>query len=369
MSSPHVGSIYIPADGPRDANIMVVGEAGGKDEEKSHPPRPFIGKAGELINRYMRDYVGFPRERIFYTNLSKFRPEKNKFEFLLGTPELEAGIAELKQEIIDVNPNVVVAAGAWPLYFLTGRTNDKGEQGTGIMNWRGSVIPSTLVPGKKVLCSMHPAFLIRNWGWHPVFRLDLQRLVEESTFPEIRSIQYETFIEPSPSDLSQLVHEMSRADWLTVDIENFTNRELACVGFADSEKRALCITFATPDWLEAIREIFEGPAKKIFQFGAYDINYMSKFYRIVVKNYAFDTYVAAASVTPEFPRALDFLTSIYTPMPYYKEDRKSWKKTGNLRILWEYNCKDVIGDFIVAMGQMKELREKFGRDIRPVMPQ
>ena len=62
---------------------------------------------------------------------------------------------------------------------------------------------------------------------------------------------------------------------------------------------------------------------------------------------------------PEFNRGLDFLASVYTDFPFYKEDRKKWKEEGDMDILWEYNIKDVIATWIIAAKQMREMEEKF----------
>ncbi len=50
MSSPNVFSTYIPSHGPDDASIMVVGEAGGEDEERLG--YPFVGRSGQLMSQH-----------------------------------------------------------------------------------------------------------------------------------------------------------------------------------------------------------------------------------------------------------------------------------------------------------------------------
>ena len=142
---------YVPAHGPRDAEIMIVGEAPGAEEEQYG--KPFVGRAGQLLNEYL-GRVGIRRDmrpehdiyysEVFATNLSKYRPDQNRFANLLGSDELEKGIDELREEILDVDPAVIIACGGWPLWYLTGMCGwDRGKQkpGTGIKNNRGSVLP------------------------------------------------------------------------------------------------------------------------------------------------------------------------------------------------------------------------------------
>ena len=366
---PKLNSVRVPSDGPDNADIMVVGEAPGKEEEEQG--RPFAPReqgrmnAGTLISRYFLDRLGVRRSDVYYTNLGKYRPHGNDFKHYIGTQQLEQGLQELKEDIERVNPNVIIAAGAWPLYYLTGecgtdKAGRKTKPGTGILSWRGSVIPCSLVPGKKVVALLHPAYIIRSWGWHPIFLNDLRKAVENSKFPEIRYPQYESIIDPPMDELDSLVGEMSKADWLSVDIETFPNNTCSCIGFSDRVDRGLCLTFKNKGWKDAAEDLLSSSARKIFQYGTFDTNFLKRFPRLETNNWAFDTYIAAASLTPEFPRGLDFLTSIYTDFPYYKTERKTWKLTGDMTKLWEYNIKDIIATLTIAHEQMKELTELFG---------
>jgi hypothetical protein len=297
------------------------------------------------------------------------RPYKNKFEQLLGSNALSNGLEDLSKAIEEVNPNLIVATGNWPMYYLTGHTATKGKAGTGITSWRGSVVLGVgdhvpAAEGRKVLITYHPAYIIRpgGFGWHPIFFLDLKRVPIEALSPELQYPEYEMHIDPP--DLHRIAHEMSKSEWLTVDIETFGN-SIACVGFADSTKRGLCITFENIEGLKVAQDLLANEQRKIFQYGAFDINWMWYHYKWVVNGYlggrGFDTYIASANLLAEFPRGLDFLTSIYTPYPYYKTERKTWKQTGDMTTLWEYNIKDVICTHWIAMDQMKELEALYGK--------
>ena len=359
---------YVPSHGPRDAEIMIVGEAPGAEEEQYG--KPFIGRAGQLLNEYLgragirRDMR--PEQDVFYsevfaTNLSKYRPDQNRFANLLGSDELEKGIDELREEILDVDPAVIIACGGWPLWYLTGMCGwDRGKQkpGTGIKNYRGSVLPCTLAEGYKVVATLHPAFVIRAYGWAPVFTHDLERAVRHVNIEGLAYPEYEVLVDPP--NLAELTEEMCNAEWLSFDIETFGPGIMSCFGVTDSIDRALVITFQNSGGFEYARRILESPAKKYGQYGTYDCNFLHHFYGWKVQNYAFDTYIAAAELMPEFPRGLDFLTSIYTDFPYYKEERKTWKETMDLSMLWEYNAKDVVATMVIANEQMKELEELYG---------
>ncbi len=322
--------------------------------------------AGTLLKRYVNDRLGMHIDRDFYlTNLCQYRPHDNKFENCLDTPQLDDGLEELKADILRIKPKLIVASGGWPLYYLTGmcglsKDGRKEKPGTGGLSYRGSVLPCTLVEGYKVLVSLHPAFVIRSWGWHPIFLHDLERMKLQSSFPEIRGPQYTSYVNPPADELDTLVGEMCNAEWLSVDIETFPNNTVSCIGFSDREDRGLCITYEQVGWREIARTLLASPSRKLFQYGTFDTNFLRRFHRLETNNWAFDTYIASASLMPEFPRGLDFLTSIYTDFPYYKSDRKIWKKLGDMSILWEYNIKDCIATLVIAKAQMKELTELFG---------
>lgn len=362
-----VGTTYVPSEPASrgDRKIMVVGEAPGANEEQKL--RPFIGDSGDLMIRYFGRHRVF-REELHLTNLCKYRPDKNKFEKVLGTQELEEGLEELRQEIIEYQPNVIVAMGNWPLYYLTGHcgsNKNKPVPGAGITNYRGSVLPNTLVPGgPKVLATYHPAFIVRPTGFamHPIFAMDLGRALEQAAFPEIRYPLYESHIDPDQGTLQLLMDEMVESRMVSIDIETF-GQTLACVGFTSSEKWGLCLTFENPVAWEVSEYLLQTQTPKMFQFGAFDINWLKYFYQWETRGYGegqgWDTYIASASLMPEFPRGLDFLTSIYTAFPYYKTERKDWKQTGDLKTLWEYNIKDIIATLMIGNAQAKELKEEW----------
>ena len=361
----------VPFEGPDKYNIMWVGEAPGREEEKEG--KPFVGVSGQLLERYLNRNM-LERSDVMLANLCKYRPSKqsNDFKLLLGTEELEQGISELKTEIKRANPNVIVALGNWPMYYLTGEcglVNNKKKPGTGIGFYRGSRLFALEEFGKeqKVYCSYHPAYIKRVWGYNPIFHLDIGNIVEDSKFPELRYPEYESYIDPSRDKMYDLVNETMKAEWVSVDIETFFNNTYSCVGWAyewEGRLKGVCVTFQRPDLAHYARDVWASSSPKIFQYGTYDISFMRRFYAWRVGGYydgqGWDTYVAAASLLPDFPRALHFLTSVYTRMPYYKEEKKVWKKYGDMKILWEYNIKDTITTLLIAKEQMKGIKELFG---------
>lgn len=358
--------------GPRDAQIVIVGEAPGATEARTGVP--FAGGSGDILNR-MLDRVGIARESCFVTNLCHVQPPANDFRWFIKPgfrPEFVQGLIQLKEDINAISPNLIIAFGAWPLKVLTGKD--------GISKWRGSILESTFVPGRKVISTYHPAAILRTWDYKAVAEFDLARCRSEAAFADIRRKRREVVINPSREALPGLVAELRVAEWLSEDIETFANPAgwppiLACVGFADSEGRAVVIP-GESDWqLAAIRELSECPAKKVLQNGVYDLTVLRE-YGIKVVNFAWDTMLAHHSVYPEcaggddemaklqgkkkqkaaLNKGLDFLTSIHTDIPYYKDSGKLWKKTGDISIFYRYNGLDCLATREIMDRQEEDIR-------------
>ena len=97
----------VPGSGPSNANIAIVGEAPGVDEEREG--LPFIGKAGTLLTTILSS-VGIDRTKCYITNVVKYRPPDNKINRLheVGMT-IEQFLPQLKDEITSRNPNVIFA--------------------------------------------------------------------------------------------------------------------------------------------------------------------------------------------------------------------------------------------------------------------
>ena len=345
-------------EGPRDAKIVIVGEAPGRQEMARG--KPFVGGSGDLLNKMLGN-VGIARSRVFITNVCHKQPPGNDFTWFLKPkirPDYILGVIQLKQDLEEIKPNIAVCMGAQALRVLTGKSQ--------IGKWRGSLLPSTLVPGLKVIGTWHPAFILRdNYDYKAVVEFDLQRMVEESTTAELKYPERELITAPSDYDLHQLVKELGTAEWLAVDIECFDTPEgwkLACVGFSDRPNRAVVIPVDSATRQAAISTLLACPAKKIFQNGFnFDIPVLlENGYK--TENYAWDTmvgmhviYTECASSSeetqaltgkkkptqPALRKGLAFQTSIFTKEPYYKDDGKLWRETGDLDLFWQYNGRDV----------------------------
>lgn len=99
----------IPGDGNPDAEILLIGEAGGRHEAEQR--RPFVGMAGKIMTREL-EKTGIARSEVWISNVVKCRPPENRDP----TPAEIAAFAEyLDQEIAILQPLLIVTLGRFSM--------------------------------------------------------------------------------------------------------------------------------------------------------------------------------------------------------------------------------------------------------------
>jgi len=136
------------SDGVPGARVMIVGEAPGRDEDREG--RPFVGRAGQLLDR-MLAAIDLSRESsVYITNVLPWRPPQNRDpkpeEIAMMQPFLHRHIAL-------ANPDVLVIMGNHACQALLGKR--------GITRLRGDWAQAQ---GKPALPMFHPAYLLRAPG-------------------------------------------------------------------------------------------------------------------------------------------------------------------------------------------------------------
>ena len=142
------------ADGNLAADIMLIGEAPGRDEDRMG--LPFVGAAGQLLDRMLKS-VGMDRQNVYITNILPWRPPGNR------TPSAEETHMLwpfLRRHIQLKAPKIIFALGGSSAKLLL-------NSQTGILKLRGQMADidfsdagdgSLIIP---VLPSLHPAYLLR----------------------------------------------------------------------------------------------------------------------------------------------------------------------------------------------------------------
>lgn len=298
------------------------------------------------------------------------------------------GVLQLKKDIEEIKPNVVAALGDGALRALTGKT--------GIRNWRGSILESTLVPGVKVIPTYTPDFVIKMYDYRAVMDFDIRRIAEESKYPDIRLPKRTYYFDPIVQSAhretretiiygqrEQIIQEMLRADLLSVDIECVPDGrggwKLSCVGFSDRADRALVIPAISAAHLHDIRRLLQSPVKKIYQNGSFDVTVLTD-NGIAPENFYYDTMIGHHVMFPEsasgesemsqlegkkrqaaIAKGLAFQASVYTKEPYYKEDGKISTNNQDWWLHYLYNGRDTAVTREIADVQIQEIH-KFGQE-------
>jgi DNA polymerase len=134
--------------GSPNAQLMVIGEAPGADEDRQG--EPFVGRAGQLLNAMLLA-IGFKREQVFIANILKCRPPNNR------DPKAEEALQcepYLLRQIALVQPKIILSVGRIsaqnllkteiPVGKLRGRLHSFGQQRT------------------PLVVTYHPAYLLRS---------------------------------------------------------------------------------------------------------------------------------------------------------------------------------------------------------------
>lgn len=351
-----LGLKWIGSQGPANAKIAIVGEAPGAEEERLG--LPFIGGAGALLNSLLSQ-VGIDRAECYVTNVIKVRPPKNDLKLLstLGLT-LEEFLPELQRELREVKPNVVVALGGHALRALCSQHS--------IMNWRGSIMESTLIAGQKVIPGIHPAAILRNYKWKPLLLLDLKRVKKEMETASIVLPNRILTVEPTLSHTRDYIETfLKSADRLAFDIELGRDGIISCISFSHVPEAAISIPFRkgySNYWTEGeeytiwkwLGVLFQGEHRWIAQNALFDVKFLWR--KVGYFPIYMDTMWAAQLCYAEIPKGLDTLCSIYTREPYYKDERKVWKDASITRQLYLYNAKDSAVTIEVALRLEEELK-------------
>lgn len=152
------------ASGNREADIMFVGEGPGQDEDEQG--KPFVGPAGGVLDKMIR-YMGIERKDVYITNVVKCRPPKNRKPF-----EDEADTCSkrfLNKEIATIKPKVIIALGKTAANCVL-HTRDSVARLRG--RWHD-------VEGIDVMCTYHPAYLLRSPGEKKKVQKDLKIVMKK----------------------------------------------------------------------------------------------------------------------------------------------------------------------------------------------
>jgi DNA polymerase len=135
--------------GSAEADVMFIGEAPGFHEDKQG--EPFVGAAGQLLNRMLREVLGLTRDDVYVGNVIKCRPPGNRDP---QEDEIEACTPWLVEQVSLIQPRVIVTLGNFATKFVL-------QTPQGITRMRGRTYPWH---GRTVIPTFHPAAILRGGG-------------------------------------------------------------------------------------------------------------------------------------------------------------------------------------------------------------
>jgi uracil-DNA glycosylase family 4 len=139
------------ADGGPDAEVMLIGEAPGAEEDRLG--KPFVGQSGKLLDK-MLEAIGLQRQSVYITNVIYWRPPGNRSP---TQAEIAACQPFLERQIELLKPRVIVFLGGISARGLLGVKE-------GVTKLRGRRFFYTSADGTRIpaMVTFHPAFLLRQ---------------------------------------------------------------------------------------------------------------------------------------------------------------------------------------------------------------
>lgn len=143
----------VPGEGPRSAEVMLIGEQPGDREDLAG--KPFVGPAGQLLDHAL-EKAGLKREKLYMTNAVKhfrFRVSgKRRIHERPREREIDACNEWLMEEIGIVDPRVIICLGVTAASALFGGTPRLATLRGRDIEWRG----------RRVIVTIHPAAILRG---------------------------------------------------------------------------------------------------------------------------------------------------------------------------------------------------------------
>lgn len=339
---------------------------GGSDPPKlfiladfwGHPAGGLFGRDGEELNKLLLE-AGISLGNCHFAHVVNACPpfgdperwltlkKKNVgegFVWLRGrwaSPQVQEGLKQVAQEIELVRPNVILALGNAALWAVT--------ENWGVLRWRGSQLTGEIGSWSgKVIPTLHPAAVIREWPQRPIVLNDLKRVAREIQTSAYENVPKWVFtVRPSFAEASTRLEELidkvesGQIEWIDFDLETRAGH-VACAGFSWSAKEALSLPLMVKGdnqgywsleeearliWL--VYKLLTHPKVKVRgQNLLYDAQYTYRHWHFVPR-VAQDTMIAQHAIFCGMPKSLDFLASMHCD--YYRQwkpEKTSWKTGG-----------------------------------------
>lgn len=327
MFMPNQAKSERPIEGTKDAKILIVGDFPDKTSLKTG--RPFAGAAETVLQSALHQAGLLSREvavtNLIYddVNIAKYWRETGAKGPSQLKGNIKSYVESIKEVVIGLAPEVVVAVGELTAFAFTRRS--------AITNIRGYPF-STEKLNLTVIPTLPPRQMIwSNYIWRYYLAHDLKKAREIANGDTIVHPAVEIIIPDSLKEVLSWLDYFARADRFSFDIE-VSNYQVSCIGFSDSPTRGVSIP-TDMRWTEeeelaiwrGISRVLENPKSvKIAQNGIFDVHFLAQQNGIFVENITgekfIDTMISHHIMYPDFLKGLNFLGSVYTTHPYWKDE-------------------------------------------------
>ena len=151
----------VPGKGKKNAEIMFIGEAPGRNEDMNG--EPFVGSAGKKLNQALEN-AGLSRSMVYITNIVKCRPPENREP---NQEEREQCRKYLEDEFALIKPKIICLLGATAYKTIL--------NGSEISKNHGKLVNKD---GRNYFITFHPAAIIYNQKLAEDFQNDIKKIVE-----------------------------------------------------------------------------------------------------------------------------------------------------------------------------------------------
>lgn len=350
-------------DGDPEAKICILTEA--PDRSAVRLRKPLVGPSGDLLEQCMHS-AKMVRRECYIISLFRKPVRKDKLGKVVKTEAGDIlwtqkdGLTLLGQEVTKpafellskCSANVIIPLGGTVLSSIFGDSR--------IMKWRGSILSgSQVVNERKLVPTVHPgACLHGQYLWRHMLISDLATAKEQSLSPEKNLTVRNLIIGPTYSDVLSFLNGCLETKAVAYDIE-CTNHQVHCISFATSPTEAMSIPFVNKDkssyftfeqeemiWTKIAQLLGDPTIMKIGQNLIFDNSFLLQQNNIHPRGPIGDTMILHHIMFPDFPKGLDFLCSMHTDIPYYKDEGKMWKHPErDIEGFWTYNARDSVAAF------------------------
>lgn len=155
-------------EGDPNCQLMFIGEAPGMEEDLKG--RPFVGRAGELLNKIIAA-MGLKRSEVYIANCLKCRPPENRSP---SGDEIISCMHFLEEQIRIIKPDVICGLGRFAAMSLLKMDKPIGSTRGRFHDYEGI----------KFMPTFHPAYLLRNPADKKLCWQDMKKIMAELGLPK-----------------------------------------------------------------------------------------------------------------------------------------------------------------------------------------